>query len=188
MRHLRAWSTQPCPGAALGEKPGGRTTRTPCGPRPVKANCRKCRVLPKFSACSARHIPSFEGKGKETGHPAPDPSPGPAERWLFLVCSLPSTVMPARPRRTRDSEQVEAALSPDRLQDIRELLRHLLAQLRRRARDLGKILQPLERPAGVDHGARVGRACLVEDRVERARPGAAEGLDVLRRIAARADR
>ena len=61
-------------------------------------------------------------------------------------------------------------------------------QLGARARDHGKILEPLERPAGVDDGARIGRACLVEQRIERPAPGAAHKLDVAGGIAARADR
>src|SRR6266508_4379870 len=35
--------TQSRPGAALGAKPGGRTTRTPCGPRPVEGKLPECR-------------------------------------------------------------------------------------------------------------------------------------------------
>src|SRR5712671_6581204 len=64
-----------------------------------------------------------------------------------------------------------------------ELLPHSRDQFRARAGDGWEILEPFERAAGVDHGTGVGRTCLVEQRVERRRPGAAEELDVLRRIA-----
>src|ERR1700754_1881467 len=52
-----------------------------------------------------------------------------------------------------------------------ELLLELLHQLGTRARDHGKILEPLERPAGVDDGARIGRARLVEQWIQRPAPG-----------------
>src|ERR1044071_1274121 len=91
----------------------------------------------------------------------------------------------------RDARVISQAFSlsdPDRLQYVGEFLRDLATQLRRSARDLRKVLDAFPGAAGIDHGARIGGACLVEDGIERPRPRAAEGLDVLRRIAARADR
>ena len=54
----------------------------------------------------------------------------------------------------------------------------MLLELSARARDHRKILEPLARPAGVDDGARIRRRRLVEDRIERAAPGAADEIDV----------
>src|SRR4051812_40983365 len=44
----------------------------------------------------------------------------------------------------------------DLAEDVGELLLHLLHQFGARARDHGEVLEPLERPAGVDDGARIG--------------------------------
>src|SRR5712692_5238477 len=81
-------------------------------------------------------------------------------------------------------------LSPasDLAENLGEFFLHLLRQLRARARDHGEVLQSLERPAGIDDGARIGRALLVEQRIERAGPRAAHELDVIDGIAARAHR
>src|SRR4051794_9518237 len=76
----------------------------------------------------------------------------------------------------------------DLAEDVGELLLDLLHQFGARARDHGEILEPLERPAGVDDGARIGRARLVEQWIERPAPGPAHEVDVACGIAARADR
>src|SRR6266511_4771720 len=76
----------------------------------------------------------------------------------------------------------------DLAEDGGEFVLDLLSQLGAGARHDREILQPLERPAGVDHGARVGRARLIKERIKRSAPGASDELDVLDRIAARAHR
>src|SRR5262245_50436471 len=76
----------------------------------------------------------------------------------------------------------------DLAEKIGEFFLDLLPQLGARARDHGKIREALEWPAGIDDGARIGRACLVEHGIERSAPGAAHEFDVVGRVAARAHR
>src|SRR5215475_9190696 len=76
----------------------------------------------------------------------------------------------------------------DLAEEVGEFFLDLARELRARARDPGKVLEPLERPAGVDDGARIGRARFVEERIERTAPGAAHEIDVNGGVAARARR
>src|SRR5262245_28371222 len=76
----------------------------------------------------------------------------------------------------------------DLAEEIGEFVLDLLPQLGARARHHGKIRKALEWPAGIDDGTRIGRACLVEHRIERSAPGATHEFDVVGRIAARAHR
>src|SRR5262245_51531615 len=76
----------------------------------------------------------------------------------------------------------------DLAKDVGKLFPHRFVQFGARARDHGKIGAPLERTAGIDDGARIGRACLVEHGIERAAPGTANELNIGCRIAARANR
>src|SRR5690349_3635831 len=69
-----------------------------------------------------------------------------------------------------------------------EFLRHLLAQLGGRLNDRREILEHFVRPAGVDQPARIPGRAFRQPRVERSAPGAADDVDVLGRIAARAHR
>src|SRR5262245_17834033 len=71
---------------------------------------------------------------------------------------------------------------------IGEFFLDLASQLGARPRNAGEIRQALERPAGIDDGARIGRARLVEQRIERPTPGAAHEFDVICGVAARAYR
>ncbi len=76
MRHLRVRLAIASRGGSR-SKPGGRTTRTPCGPRPVEGKWPGMpRGAPtgayyKFSACSARHTPRIEGMEKRRALPRP---------------------------------------------------------------------------------------------------------------------
>src|SRR6266511_266980 len=85
--------TQPRPGAALGAKPGGRTTRTPCGPRPVEGKLPRMPrgapvgaigespMAPRKAPIGAQS-PSIRGteKRREYGRiPAPEKELGPAK-------------------------------------------------------------------------------------------------------------
>src|ERR1700730_17157273 len=74
----------------------------------------------------------------------------------------------------------------DLAEEIGEFVPDLLPQLGACACDHGKIRKPLEWPTGIDDGARIGRAYLVEQRIERPAPGAAHKLDVGRGMASRA--
>src|SRR5437867_5863495 len=65
----------------------------------------------------------------------------------------------------------------------------LLFQLRGRLGDRRKVLHPLERTAGVDHGAGVETLLArLDARIERAAPAAAQNLDGLHRIGAACQR
>src|SRR6266511_4213659 len=89
-------ATQPRPGAALGAKPGGRTTRTPCGPRPVEGKLPRMprgapvgaigesQMAPRNAPIGAPS-PSIRGTEKEKDYgriPAPAKELGP----LSLCC------------------------------------------------------------------------------------------------------
>src|SRR5919197_1545587 len=74
----------------------------------------------------------------------------------------------------------------DPAEQIGKFFLDLRSQLGAGARDDGKIRKPLERPTGIDDGARVGRAGLVEQWIERSAPGTAHELDVACGVAARA--
>src|SRR5437016_8197350 len=74
------------------------------------------------------------------------------------------------------------------LQLILEFLPHLAAQLVRGLYHRREILEHLEGPAGVDDRARVPGDALRQTRIERPAPGAAQDVDVLGRVAARAHR
>src|SRR6266404_7587725 len=67
-------------------------------------------------------------------------------------------------------------------------LPHLAAQLVGRLYHRRKVLEHFERPAGVDDGARVPGHAFGKTRIERPAPGAAQDVDVLGRVAARAHR
>src|SRR6266545_8215281 len=93
MRHLRVRLAIASRGGSR-SKPGGRTTRTPCGPRPVEG---KWPGMPRGAPTGAYYQvqrllgaphPSHWGMGKETGSPPPEASEGPAERWLFFALSV----------------------------------------------------------------------------------------------------
>src|SRR5262245_58189640 len=94
----------------------------------------------------------------------------------------------------RSSEQrphllaVRASRASDFGEEVGEFFLDLARELGARARDPGKILEPLERAAGIDDGARIGRARFVEQRIERAAPGTAHEIDVDGRAGARAHR
>ena len=88
----------------------------------------------------------------------------------------------------RGCDGVFVSGASDLAEEIGEFFLDLLPQLRACACDHGKIRKPLERPTGIDDGARIGRACFVEQRIERPAPGAAHKLDVVCGIAARAHR
>src|SRR6266540_3315904 len=90
------------PGRLPGQTLTGYYGPAASGTRPTRKR-EKPRGAPtgayyKFSACSARHTPRIGGDGKETGPPPPDPSEGPAERWLF---SCPHSLTHREPLRCR---------------------------------------------------------------------------------------
>src|SRR5262245_52303219 len=103
MRHPRVWLNASCTPGRIPEQPPPATKGRP-GPGTVaNAKAGKAarrvdwRVLPKFSACSARRIPSDSGNGKRDGPPQPDQNRGPAQRCLSLVVPAnPSAVAPAK--------------------------------------------------------------------------------------------
>src|SRR6266511_2901766 len=90
-------ATQPRPGAALGAKPGGRTTRTPCGPRPVEGKLPRMprgapvgaigesQMAPRMAPIGAPS-PSIRGEGKKKrirANPRARIKTGAALLWLF---------------------------------------------------------------------------------------------------------
>src|SRR6185369_11925011 len=75
------------------------------------------------------------------------------------------------------------------LQSAGVLLQDIFLQLPARAGDRRKVLDPFERPAGVDQRARAEAFFRArDDRVERAAPAASHDVDRLLRIDARTDR
>src|SRR5262249_60425968 len=94
----------------------------------------------------------------------------------------------AMPNMTKEMVLIGVLAASDPGEKIGELFLDLAPQFGARPRNAGKIRQALEWPAGVDDGARIGRAQLVGQRIERSAPGPAHEFDVACRIAARAYR
>src|SRR5262245_8048223 len=79
-----------------------------------------------------------------------------------------------------------ALCASDPAEQVDEFFPDLRSQLGTRAGNHGKIRKPLERPTGIDDGAGIGRARLVEQGIKWPAPGAAHELDVACGVAARA--
>src|SRR5262245_4912360 len=149
--------------------------------------CPNASIMPSLARTRLATANSWRSSAKESGMAG---SLRQLWQWTgssgWRIASSEWRIESLTSRRSRGRLFVSGA--SDLAEKIGEFVLDLLPQLGARARDHGKIRKALEWPAGIDDGARIGRACLVEHGIERSAPGAAHEFDVVGRVAARAHR
>src|SRR5262252_689549 len=159
--------------------------------------CPNASIMPSLARMRLATASSWRSSAKASGMAGFFPS-GVAANWRVGDEPIESSesrtaieslaIRHSLSRHHHSQGRVFVSGASDLAEEIGEFLLDLLPQLRARPCDHGKIRKSLEWPTGIDDRARIGRARLVEQRIERPAPGAAHKLDVACGIAARAHR